>query len=77
MDTISFWIIRKKNACDYTGLVPKQISGNISLNSGNKIELTAKEFQLLEYFIRNKKMEWDEYKAQVTQYEIDKYLPIL
>jgi len=29
------------------------------------------------YFIRNKKMEWDEYKAQVTQYEIDKYLPIL
>jgi glutamine synthetase len=32
---------------------------------------------LFEYFIRNKKMEWDEYKAQVTQYEVDKYLPIL
>lgn len=29
------------------------------------------------YFIRNKKVEWDEYKAQVTQYEINKYLPIL
>jgi len=33
--------------------------------------------KLFEYFIRNKKMEWNEYKAQVSQYEIDKYLPIL
>ncbi|MDD5043962.1 MAG: glutamine synthetase family protein [Candidatus Omnitrophica bacterium] len=33
--------------------------------------------KIFEYFIRNKKMEWDEYKAQVTQYEVDKYLPIL
>ena len=33
--------------------------------------------KVFEYFIRNKKMEWNEYKAQVSQYEIDKYLPIL
>jgi glutamine synthetase len=33
--------------------------------------------ELFEFFIRNKKLEWDEYKAQVTQYEINKYLPIL
>lgn len=33
--------------------------------------------KVFEYFIRNKKMEWDEYKAQVTQYEVQKYLPIL
>ncbi len=33
--------------------------------------------ELFHYFIRNKKLEWDEYKAQVTQYEINKYLPIL
>ncbi|MDD5513286.1 MAG: glutamine synthetase, partial [Candidatus Omnitrophica bacterium] len=33
--------------------------------------------KVFEYFIRNKKMEWDEYKAQVTQYETEKYLPIL
>lgn len=33
--------------------------------------------KVFEYFIRNKQMEWDEYKAQVTQYEINKYLPIL
>jgi len=28
-------------------------------------------------FIRNKKMEWDQYRTHVSQYEIDKYLPIL
>ncbi|MCX5697003.1 MAG: glutamine synthetase family protein [Candidatus Omnitrophica bacterium] len=33
--------------------------------------------KVFEYFIRNKQVEWDEYKAQVTQYEVDKYLPIL
>jgi len=28
-------------------------------------------------FIRNKKAEWDEYRSQVTEYEIKKYLTIL
>ncbi len=32
---------------------------------------------VFEYLIRNKKLEWEEYKAQVTEYEIKKYLPIL
>jgi len=33
--------------------------------------------ELFSYFIRNKRMEWDEYKQQLSQYEITKYLPIL
>ena len=28
-------------------------------------------------FIENKKIEWDQYRAQVTEYELRKYLPIL
>jgi glutamine synthetase len=28
-------------------------------------------------FIANKKMEWDAYRVQVTEYEIEKYLPLL
>lgn len=28
-------------------------------------------------FIHNKLMEWDEYRTEVTSYEVDKYLPIL
>jgi glutamine synthetase len=28
-------------------------------------------------FIRNKKIQWDHYRSQVTQYELDQFLPIL
>ena len=28
-------------------------------------------------FVRNKKQEWDDYRIAVTDYEIDKYLPML
>ena len=30
-----------------------------------------------EYFLRNKHQEWDEYRGQVTPYELKKYLPKL
>jgi glutamine synthetase len=28
-------------------------------------------------FIENKKIEWDKYRVQVTDYELKRYLPIL
>ena len=30
-----------------------------------------------EYLIRNKRVEWDAFKAYVTPYELERYLPIL
>jgi len=32
---------------------------------------------VFEKFIANKKIEWDQYRIQVTKYEHDRYLPIL
>ena len=32
---------------------------------------------VFEWFIRNKRAEWDDYQAQVTQFELDRYLPLL
>jgi glutamine synthetase len=32
---------------------------------------------VFEAFIQNKKIEWDQYRTQVTEYELKKYLPIL
>ena len=32
---------------------------------------------VFEWFIRNKRIEWDEYKTYVTPFEIERYLPIL
>ncbi len=32
---------------------------------------------VFDFFLRNKRAEWDEYRRQVTQFELDKYLPVL
>ena len=32
---------------------------------------------LFDSFIKNKKIEWDQYRIQVTEYELKRYLPIL
>jgi glutamine synthetase len=32
---------------------------------------------VFEWFIRNKRAEWDEYRTQVTPFELDRYLPLL
>ena len=32
---------------------------------------------IFEKFIANKKIEWDNYRMHVSQYELDRYLPIL
>ena len=32
---------------------------------------------VFDFFLRNKRAEWSEYRHQVTQYELDRYLPVL
>ena len=32
---------------------------------------------VFDFFLRNKREEWSEYRRQVTRYELDRYLPIL
>ncbi len=57
--------------------LPEDLLEAIKITEHSKVVRECLGEKLFEYFIRNKKMEWDEYKAQVTQYEIDKYLPTL
>jgi glutamine synthetase len=59
------------------GSLPEDLLEAIKLTEQSGLVKKALGEELFNFFIRNKKMEWDEYKAQVTQYEIDKYLPIL
>ena len=32
---------------------------------------------LVEWFLRNKRAEWDAYRVQVTPFELERYLPLL
>jgi len=57
--------------------LPEDLLEAIKLTEKSELVRKALGEELFHFFIRNKKLEWDEYKAQVTQYEINKYLPIL
>ena len=32
---------------------------------------------VFDFFLRNKRQEWDEYRRQVTPFELRRYLPVL
>jgi glutamine synthetase len=57
--------------------LPEDLLEAIKITEKSELVKRALGEQVFEFFIRNKKLEWDEYKGQVTQYEISKYLPIL
>lgn len=57
--------------------LPEDLLEAIKVTEKSELVKKAMGEELFHFFIRNKKLEWDEYKAQVTQYEINKYLPIL
>ena len=57
--------------------LPEDLFEAIRISEESRLVKECLGDKVFAYFIRNKKMEWDEYKAQVTQYEINKYLPIL
>ena len=57
--------------------LPEDLYEAIKLTEKSALVKETLGSKVFEYFIRNKNMEWDEYKAQVSKYEIDKYLPIL
>ena len=32
---------------------------------------------VFDFFLRNKRAEWEDYRGQVTAFELDRYLPVL
>lgn len=57
--------------------LPKDLSEAIRLTERSDLVRRTLGDELFGYLIRNKRLEWDEYKAQVTEYEVRRYLPIL
>jgi len=50
-----------------------------AVNEMERSELLADTLgdHVFEWFIRNKRAEWEDYQSQVTQFELDRYLPLL
>jgi len=61
------------------GIDPLPQSLGQAIAAMEKSELVAETLgeHVFEFFLRNKRAEWEEYRAQVTPFELDRYLPVL
>ena len=59
------------------GSLPRNLSEAISITENSDLVKKALGNHLFNSFIENKKIEWDQYRIQVTEYELKRYLPIL
>jgi glutamine synthetase len=59
------------------GTLPGSLAEAIQLTEGSEVVKKALGDHVFHTFIQNKRIEWDNYRAQVTDYELKRYLPIL
>lgn len=59
------------------GSLPTDLSEAISLTENSQLVRKALGDHVFDSFIKNKKIEWERYRMQVTEYELKRYLPIL
>src|SRR6266705_2360793 len=66
----------ERNAAGIRSL-PPDLHEAIALAEGSEVLRRALGDHVHEFLIRNKRAEWDSFKAYVTPYELERYLPIL
>lgn len=59
------------------GTLPTNLSEAIEAARGSELLRRALGDHVFESFLRNKTMEWEDYRTQVHQYELERYLPVL
>jgi len=59
------------------GTLPGNLIEAIELMEGSELVRKCLGDHIFFSFIRNKKAEWDNYRTQVTAYELKRYLPTL
>ncbi len=57
--------------------LPANLIDAVRLTEKSEVVQRALGDHVFQAFIKNKKIEWDQYRTQVTDYELKKYLPIL
>jgi glutamine synthetase len=59
------------------GSLPRNLDEALREMEESELVAEALGEHVFEFFLRNKRTEWDEYRSQVTPYELAKYLPTL
>ena len=57
--------------------LPQSLGEAVDLMSRSEMLLETIGEHQVEWFLRNKRAEWDAYRAQVTPFELERYLPLL
>ncbi|MBM3691718.1 MAG: type I glutamate--ammonia ligase [Actinobacteria bacterium] len=63
-----------ERAVEGIGRLPGSLAEAIDVMEGSDLVAEALGEHVFEYFVRNKRREWAEYTAQVTPWEVDRYL---
>jgi len=59
------------------GTLPSSLNEAIKLTEQSELVRKTLGDHVFNAFIENKKVEWDKYRIQITEYELQRYLPIL
>ena len=61
------------------GIKPLPADLNEAIKVMENSELVAETLgeHVFDFFLRNKREEWQEYRRQVTEFELERYLPVL
>ena len=59
------------------GSLPRNLDEALAVMEDSELVAEALGEHVFEFFLRNKRVEWDEYRSQVTPFELAKYLPTL
>jgi glutamine synthetase len=57
--------------------LPQNLSEAIALMERSELVAETLGEHVFDFFLRNKRREWQDYRVQVTPYELDRYLPVL
>lgn len=72
-----FEMSSRERAAEGIGSLPEDLHEAIQVCEQSDLVRSTLGEHTFEWFIRNKKKEWDDHKAYVTPYELNRYLPIL
>ncbi len=70
-----FEMTPEERAAEKIGSLPQSLSDALGVMESSELVAEALGEHIFEWFLRNKRAEWSDYKSQITQFELDRYLP--
>jgi glutamine synthetase len=70
-----FELTAEERAAEGIRPLPQSLSDALDVMEGSELVAECLGEHIFEWFLRNKRSEWADYKSQVTQFELDRYLP--